>query len=117
LFLPSGRHAGGKIAARPLPLQLTAEARPGLDTHQIVPRGVAPGGGPAEEFAQGNLPGAANMPLERLETKLAELSTVRQFVAYHRNPWCVLSFEAVARLRAAGFDAYKMARTNDAEVV
>ncbi|WP_058556771.1 metalloregulator ArsR/SmtB family transcription factor [Thiohalocapsa sp. ML1] len=88
-------------ALEPLPAaELLARARDGLVTVLDVR--------PAEEFAQGHVPGAINMPLERLEARLAELPADRQVVAYCRGPWCVLSFEAVARLRAAGFDARRL---------
>jgi rhodanese-related sulfurtransferase/predicted transcriptional regulator len=54
---------------------------------------------PEDEFAHGHLPGALNIPLGRLELRLAELPPDREVVAYCRGPWCVLSFEAVALLR------------------
>jgi rhodanese-related sulfurtransferase len=64
---------------------------------------------PPEEFAQGHIAGALNIPLARLERHLAELPQGREVVAYCRGPWCVLSFEAVARLRAAGIQARRLA--------
>jgi ArsR family transcriptional regulator len=64
---------------------------------------------PADEFGQGHLPGALNIPLDQLTTRLAELPAERQVVAYCRGPWCVLSFEAVAALREAGFEARRLA--------
>ncbi|CEJ12555.1 Biofilm growth-associated repressor [bacterium YEK0313] len=60
---------------------------------------------PEEEFRQGHLPGAVNLPLGELERRLAELSRAKEVVAYCRGPYCVLSFEAVAALRAGGFRA------------
>ncbi len=57
---------------------------------------------PPDEFAQGHIAGALNIPLTRLERHLAELPRGREIVAYCRGPWCVLSFEAVARLPAPG---------------
>jgi len=63
---------------------------------------------PPEEFAQGHLPGAVNLPLAKLEDHLEELPRDREVVAYCRGPWCVLSFEAVARLREAGFAARRL---------
>ena len=59
---------------------------------------------PGDEFALGRLPGALNIPLNELRHRLAELPRGRQIVAYCRGPYCVLSFEAVAELRANGFD-------------
>ena len=58
---------------------------------------------PEDEFRQGHLPGALNIPLAQLERRLAELSPDREIVAYCRGPWCVLSFEAVAALRRRGY--------------
>ena len=58
---------------------------------------------PPDEFAVGHVPGALNIPLDELEARLAELDPNHEIVAYCRGPWCVLSFEAVAALRARGF--------------
>jgi len=58
---------------------------------------------PEDEFQQGHLPEALNIPLAQLERRLAELPPDREIVAYCRGPWCVLSFEAVAALRQRGF--------------
>ncbi len=58
---------------------------------------------PEDEFALGHLPGALNIPLGKLEHRLAEFPADREVVAYCRGPYCVLSFEAVAALRARGF--------------
>lgn len=63
---------------------------------------------PREEYSLGHVPGAVCVPLEELESRLAELDPSQQIVAYCRGPWCVLSFEAVARLRALGFDARRL---------
>src|SRR5438552_6957382 len=58
---------------------------------------------PEDEFALGHLPGALNIPLGNLKQRLAELPTDREVIAYCRGPYCVLSFEAVAALRARGY--------------
>jgi ArsR family transcriptional regulator len=63
---------------------------------------------PEDEFAHGHLPGALNIPLGRLELRLAELPPDREVVAYCRGPWCVLSFEAVALLRRRGHLARRL---------
>jgi len=61
-----------------------------------------------DEFALGHVSGALCVPLDELETRLNELNPAQQIVAYCRGPWCVLSFEAVARLRTLGFDARRL---------
>jgi len=58
---------------------------------------------PEDEFALGHLPGAVNVQLGELEKRLADLDPEREIVAYCRGPYCVLSYEAVAVLRARGF--------------
>lgn len=63
---------------------------------------------PADEFAMGHLPGAVNIPLGELETRLAELDPGHEIVAYCRGAYCVLSFEAVAALRARGFNVRRL---------
>lgn len=65
---------------------------------------------PEDEFGLGHLPGARNVPLSELERHLAELPRDREIVAYCRGPYCVLSFEAVATLRAKG---YRVRRLED----
>jgi len=58
---------------------------------------------PEDEFALGHLPGAINIPLSKLKHRLGELPADREVIAYCRGPYCVLSFEAVAALRARGY--------------
>ena len=58
---------------------------------------------PEDEYALGHLPGALNIPLGELDRRLSELPTDREVVAYCRGPYCVLSFEAAAQLRARGY--------------
>jgi ArsR family transcriptional regulator len=58
---------------------------------------------PEDEFLAGHLPGALNIPLAELEQRSGEISPDREIVAYCRGPYCVLSFEAVAALRARGY--------------
>lgn len=62
----------------------------------------------ADEFAMGHLPGAINIPLEELEARIAELDLAQEVVAYCRGAYCVLSFEAVDRLRARGYRARRL---------
>ena len=63
---------------------------------------------PEDEFALGHLPGALNIPFADLERRLVELPKDTQIVAYCRGPYCVLSFEAVAALRAKGYDIRRL---------
>ncbi|MBV9113157.1 MAG: ArsR family transcriptional regulator [Hyphomicrobiales bacterium] len=63
---------------------------------------------PEDEFAEGHLPGARNIPLSKLDRRLKELPVNVEIVAYCRGPYCVLAFEAVAALRAKGFKAIRL---------
>lgn len=63
---------------------------------------------PPEEFAAGHLPGAINIPLNELEARLGELRPDQEIVAYCRGPYCVLSYDAVARLREQGLQARRL---------
>jgi ArsR family transcriptional regulator len=63
---------------------------------------------PEDEFALGHLPGAVNIPLRTLEARLSELDPAQEIVAYCRGPYCVLSYEAVAALRARNFKVRRL---------
>ncbi|WP_225919714.1 ArsR/SmtB family transcription factor [Actomonas aquatica] len=63
---------------------------------------------PVEEFAEGHIPGAMHVPLVELERRLAEFPRDQEIVAYCRGPYCVLAFEAVARLRRQGYQARRL---------
>ena len=63
---------------------------------------------PSEEFTAGHLPGAINVPLDQLESRLHQLPGDQEIVAYCRGPYCVLAFEAVAKLREKGFEARRL---------
>jgi rhodanese-related sulfurtransferase/DNA-binding transcriptional ArsR family regulator len=63
---------------------------------------------PTDEFALGHLPGALNVQLSELERRLAKLDKSKEVVAYCRGPYCVLSYEAVALLRARGFKVRRL---------
>ena len=63
---------------------------------------------PRDEYEAGHLPGAVNVSLADLEVRLGELDPSHEVVAYCRGAYCVLSFEAVAALRAHGFNARRL---------
>jgi rhodanese-related sulfurtransferase/DNA-binding transcriptional ArsR family regulator len=63
---------------------------------------------PEDEFALGHVAGALNIPFGQLEKRLAEIAPDQEVVAYCRGPYCVLSYEAVALLRARGFNAHRL---------
>jgi rhodanese-related sulfurtransferase len=58
---------------------------------------------PEDEFGLGHIPGALNMPVDRLAERLSELPKDREIIAYCRGPYCVFSFEAETILRRQGF--------------
>ncbi|HBS6487064.1 TPA: metalloregulator ArsR/SmtB family transcription factor [Enterobacter hormaechei subsp. xiangfangensis] len=58
---------------------------------------------PEEEYIDGHLPGALNIPLRELASRLAELPKDTEIVAYCRGPHCILSVEAVEYLRRQGY--------------
>jgi rhodanese-related sulfurtransferase/DNA-binding transcriptional ArsR family regulator len=63
---------------------------------------------PAEEYAQGHIPGAVSVPLSELDRYMRKLRRRTEVVAYCRGPYCVLAPEAVERLRARGFSARRL---------
>jgi rhodanese-related sulfurtransferase/biotin operon repressor len=63
---------------------------------------------PAEEYAAGHIPGAINVPIDRLETFLSRLPKRREVVAYCRGPYCLMSFDAVEKLRKRGLRARRL---------
>ncbi|HEX9625877.1 MAG TPA: metalloregulator ArsR/SmtB family transcription factor [Acidiferrobacterales bacterium] len=90
-----------KDKLEPLPREeLLARVRDGLVTVLDVR--------PPEEYAAGHVPGAINVPLAELENHLGELPPDREIVAYCRGPYCVLAYDAVARLRERGFKARRL---------
>jgi ArsR family transcriptional regulator len=63
---------------------------------------------PEDEYALGHLPHAINIQVRDLERRLADLDSTREIIAYCRGPYCVLSYEAVALLRARGFRVHRL---------
>lgn len=60
---------------------------------------------PEDEFRSGHIPGALNIDLVNLESRIAELPKDFEIIAYCRSAYCVLSFEAVKLLRSRGHRA------------
>ena len=65
---------------------------------------------PADEFADGHIAGARNVPLAELKTHCNSFPKGREIIAYCRGPYCVLSDDAVAVLRANGRQAFRLAQ-------
>ncbi|MCP4936208.1 MAG: metalloregulator ArsR/SmtB family transcription factor [bacterium] len=63
---------------------------------------------PKDEYAAGHVPGAINITSGELEKRLEDLPEGREVIAYCRGTWCVLSFNAVALLRAKGITARRL---------
>jgi rhodanese-related sulfurtransferase/DNA-binding transcriptional ArsR family regulator len=63
---------------------------------------------PPEEFAAGHVAGAINLPLRDLEHALDQLPMDQDVVAYCRGPYCALAYDAVALLRAKGYNARRL---------
>ncbi|BCN37947.1 ArsR family transcriptional regulator [Alicycliphilus denitrificans] len=63
---------------------------------------------PEAEYALGHVAGAINIPADELERRLADLPKGHEIIAYCRGPYCVMSFEAVAALRAKGFKVRRL---------
>lgn len=63
---------------------------------------------PESEYTAGHLPGAINITPEELEKRIEDLPTGRETIAYCRGTWCILSFNAVASMRAKGITARRL---------
>jgi rhodanese-related sulfurtransferase len=62
---------------------------------------------PEQEYSAGHIGGARSIPVNELEARLKEIPKKKTIVAYCRGPYCVLADEAVAILRAKGFNALR----------
>ena len=60
------------------------------------------------DYAAAHIPGAINVPLDKLESYLSRLPKRKEVVAYCRGPYCLMSFEAVATLRKRGWRARRL---------
>ena len=63
---------------------------------------------PAQEYSAGHIAGALSMPVSDLASRLSELPTDKEYVAYCRGPYCVYADEAVTLLRANGRIAQRL---------
>jgi ArsR family transcriptional regulator len=63
---------------------------------------------PQDEYLAGHIPQAVSIPLRELADRVREIPKHREIVAYCRGPYCVLAFEAVAKLRERGFKARRL---------
>jgi len=63
---------------------------------------------PAEEFRAGHLPHAVNVPVKEIDAWCRRHPRRKEIVAYCRGPYCVLAFEAVAKLRSMGYSARRL---------
>jgi len=63
---------------------------------------------PLHEYRAGHIAGAVSVPLEELEARLDAMPPGTPVVAYCRGPYCMLSYDAVARLRSRGFEALRL---------
>lgn len=63
---------------------------------------------PTVEYTAGHIPGAVSVPLQELQHRLDELPADVEIVAYCRGAYCVLAYDAVDRLTAAGRSARRL---------
>jgi rhodanese-related sulfurtransferase len=63
---------------------------------------------PELEFSHGRIDGAISIPVEDLEQRIGELPRDKRIVAYCRGEYCLMADEAVAMLRANGYDAVRL---------
>jgi len=76
-----------------------------LNDEQVIVLDVRP----TEEYTVRHLPHARSLPMTELEARLAELPVDKEIIAYCRGPYCVFADEAVALLRARGYQAHRLA--------
>jgi len=63
---------------------------------------------PPDEYSAGHIAGAVNVPLAELEKYLHKLKPRKEVVAYCRGPHCVLSYDAVEKMRGRGIKARRL---------
>lgn len=64
---------------------------------------------PEEEYRAGHIAGARSIPVGQLAARLAELPRDATVVAYCRGPYCVMSYDALALLKAHGRRGLRLA--------
>lgn len=64
-----------------------------------------------DEFAQGHLPGAINVPVSQLEKTLNQFSSDDRLILYCRGHLCSYADEATHYLRKKGIEAYSLHET------
>ncbi len=63
---------------------------------------------PQQEFNEGHIAGALNIPVDQLSRKLDDLPEDQEIVAYCRGPFCVFADDAVELLSKEGFKAKRL---------
>ena len=94
-------YAHDKEALRPIGME---ELRDRMETGSVEVIDVRP----EEEYESGHIAGARSVPLEELEEHIEQLPDDTEIVAYCRGPYCVLSSEAVQKLRENGRVAHRL---------
>ena len=109
--LASARLAAAELAARDYLGDVAAlepvgqgELARRLDEGDVVVLDVRP----QAEYAAGHIPGAINLPHDRLAASLAELPSGADIVAYCRGRYCVFAPDAVRLLRSHGYPAWPL---------
>ena len=91
----------GKDTLEPVPAQeLWQRVKQGLVTVLDVR--------PPEEYAQGHIRGAINVPVAELKKRLHQIPAGQEVVAYCRGPYCLLAYDAVQVLRKKGIKARRL---------
>lgn len=63
---------------------------------------------PRREFEQGHLPGAINIPLAELESRLGELPKDKQILVYCRGPYCESAVRGELQLKGHKFNVIRL---------
>lgn len=63
---------------------------------------------PAKEFETGHLPGAVNVPLNKLEEASKDFPADKTIIAYCRGKYCLMAYAAVDYLKSVGVSAQRL---------